>query len=203
MFLPAVDLRRLVDGIRLPVHADPDVSRGASLFPQGLVALAVAEFERGHQVQLRAGRPVHYLGDDLVGRLAADGDIAGRAVRPPQPRHQNPQIVVDFRDGADGAPRRMSGPLLLDRHGGREPLDVVHLRLLHLADELPGVCAEAFDVSPLALGIDRVDGQRGFARPAGAAADGQPVAGDIDVDAFQVVLSGAADADSGRWGRNV
>ena len=112
-----------------------------------------------------------------------------------QPRHENPQVVVDLGHGADGAARRVAGVLLLDGDRRRKALDVIDLRLLHLADELPGVGAEAFDVAPLPFGIDRVHGQRGFARSARPAADGQPVAGNFDVDAFEVVLPGAADAD--------
>ena len=125
----------------------------------------------------------------------ADRHVAGRAVRLAQPRHENPQVVVDLGDRADGAPRRVARVLLLDGDGRREALDVVHLRLLHLADELPGVGAEALDVAPLALGVDRVHGQRGLARAARAAADGQLVAGDVDVDVLEVVLPGAADLD--------
>ena len=78
---------------------------------------------------------------------------------------------------------------------GERPSMWSTLRLLHLADELPGVGAEAFDVAPLALGIDRVHGQRGLARSARPAADGQLVAGNIDVDVLEVVLPGAADLD--------
>ena len=84
--------------------------------------------------------------------------------------------------------------LLLDGDRRREALDVIELRLLHLADELPGVGAEAFDVAPLAFGVDRVHGQRALARAARPAADGHLVAGDLDVDALEIVLPGAADA---------
>ena len=86
--------------------------------------------------------------------------------------------------------------LLLDGDRRREALDVIELGLLHLADELPGVGAEAFDVAPLAFGVDRVHGQRALARSARAAADGQLVAGNIDVDALEIVLPRAADLDA-------
>ena len=85
--------------------------------------------------------------------------------------------------------------LLLDGDRRRQAVDVIDLRLLHLADELPGVRAEALDVPPLALGVDRVHRQRALARAARAAADGHLVAGNLDVDALEVVLPGAADRD--------
>ena len=71
---------------------------------------------------------------------------------------------------------------LLDGDRGREAVDVIDLRLLHLADELPGVRAEAFDVAALAFGVDRVHRERGFAGAAGAAEDGHLVARDFDID---------------------
>ena len=49
--------------------------------------------------------------------------------------------------------------LLLDGDGRREAADRIVERLVHLAEELAGVGAEALDVAPLALGVERVEGQ--------------------------------------------
>ncbi len=116
-------------------------------------------------------------------------------MRLPEPGEQNPQVVVDLGHRADGRARRVPHVLLLDGDGRRQPVDVLELRLLHLADELPGVRAEALDVPPLPFGVDRVHRQRALARAGQAAADGHLVAGDLDVDALQVVLPRAADGD--------
>ena len=40
-----------------------------------------------------------------------------------------------------------------------ETVDVIELRLLHLGDELPRVRAKTLDITPLALGVDRVHRQ--------------------------------------------
>ena len=77
----------------------------------------------------------------------------------------------------------------------RKTFDMFELRFLHLADELPGVGTEAFDVAPLSFGVDRVHRQRGFSGTARAATDGQFVAGDIDIDVFKIMLLRAADLD--------
>ena len=90
---------------------------------------------------------------------------------------------------------RLPEVLLLDGDGRRQAVDVLDLRLLHLADELPGVGAERFDVPPLALGIDRVHRQRTFAGAARAAADRHLVPLDAGIDAFQVMLPRPADDD--------
>ena len=78
---------------------------------------------------------------------------------------------------------------------GREPLDLVDVRLLHLAEELAGVGRERLDVAALALGVDGVEGQGGLAGAGQAGDDDQLVARDLDVDVLQVVLAGAANDD--------
>ena len=148
-------------------------------------------------IELCAGRVGHELFDHLVGRLGAHRHVAGRAIGLPQPRHEDPQIVVDLGHRADSAAGRAAAVFLLDGDGRREALDVVEFRFLHLADELPGVGAEAFHVASLPLGVDGVHGQGTLARAAGPATDGQLVAGDVDVDALEVVFAGAADLDHG------
>ena len=95
--------------------------------------------ERGQQVQLRPLGQRQDLLDDLVGRLRADRDLAGRAVRLAEPGVEDAQVVVDLGDGADGRARALAGRLLLDADGRRQAADVLDLRLLHLAEELAGV----------------------------------------------------------------
>ena len=116
-------------------------------------------------------------------------------MRRAQPRHQDPQVVVNLGHGADGRAGRVPHVLLLDRDGRRQTFDVIERRLLHLADELPGVGAEALDVTPLPFGVDGVHRQRALARSAHAAADRHLVARNFDVDALEIVLPGAADAN--------
>ena len=53
---------------------------------------------------------------------------------------------------------------MFDRDGGREAVDLVEVRLLHHLQELAGIGRERFHVTALALGVDGVEGERGFAR---------------------------------------
>ena len=133
--------------------------------------------------------------DDLLGRLLLDRATALRAVRPPDPGVQQPQIVVDLGDRADGGTRVVAGALLVDRDRRREPADEIDVRLVHLAEELPGIRRERLDVAALALGVDRVEGERRLARARQAGDHDQLVARDRDVDVLQVVLAGALDDD--------
>ena len=79
--------------------------------------------------------------------------------------------------------------------GGRQPADVIDVRLRQLAEELPGVAGQRFDVPPLALGVERVERERTLARAADAGEDDQLVARQVEVDVAEVVFAGAADDD--------
>src|SRR6266481_3546258 len=64
---------------------------------------------------------------------------------------------------------------------------------LDLVEELARVGGEGFDVAALALGINGVKGEGGFAGAGKAGDDGEGVAGDFDADVLEVVLARAAD----------
>ncbi len=78
---------------------------------------------------------------------------------------------------------------------GDRPLDGIHVGLVHHRQELPRVGRQRFHVAALALGVQRVEGQRGLAGPRQTGDDNQAVARQIYVDVAQVVRAGAADAD--------
>jgi hypothetical protein len=74
---------------------------------------------------------------------------------------------------------------------------MVDVGLGHLPQELPGKRGQAFDVPPLALGKQGVEGERAFAAAGDARQANQLVAGQGDVDGAQVVLACAFDNDVG------
>jgi hypothetical protein len=116
-------------------------------------------------------------------------------VRDPDVGEQETEVVVDLRDRADRGARVRAGGLLLDGNGRRQALDQVDIRLLHLLEELPGVCGQRFDIPPLPFGIDGIEGQRRLARAGQPGDDDQPVARQIDIDVLQVVNAGAPHRD--------
>ena len=87
------------------------------------------------------------------------------------------------------------GRLLLDGDGGRQAVDVVDVGLLHHLEELARIGRQAFDVAALALGIDGVEGERGFARARQAGEHDELVARDVEIDVLEIVLARAADVD--------
>jgi len=78
--------------------------------------------------------------------------------------------------------------------GGGAPARMAD-RFAHQLQELAGVGGERLDVAALAFGVDGVEGERAFARPGQAGHDHELLARDIDVDALEIVLAGAAHAD--------
>ena len=132
---------------------------------------------------------------DLIGSLGCDGDIVFGTVRRPDPGIEETEVIVDLGDGADRAAGVLGGRLLLDGDGRREPLDGVDVRLLHDAEELPGVRGEGLDVPPLSFGVERIERERRFAGAGDSGDDDELVPGDRDADIFEVVLAGTFDDD--------
>ena len=80
------------------------------------LALAPAR-DRGQQIEPCALRQLHHAVDHLAHRLAFDGQPCRRRVGHANACKQQPQVVVDFGDGADGRARVLGRRLLLDRDG--------------------------------------------------------------------------------------
>ena len=135
-------------------------------------------------------------GGDLVHGVAPDEAVADDAVHRAAAGVEQPHVVVDFGCGGDGGARIARRVLLLDGDGRSEAVDQVDVRLLDALQELPRVGGERFDVAALALGIDGVEGERGFARAGDAGDDRELAVRDLEVDVFQVVGPRAADHDS-------
>ena len=177
----------------LAVDARPREALARQLGEQ-LAVLALAAPDDGRQhLEPGALGQLEHLVDDLLGRLAADGTPAVGAVRVAHPGVEHAEVVVDLGDRADGGARVPAGGLLVDGDGRREPFDEVDVGLLHLAQELPGVRRQRLHVPPLALGVDRVEGERGFPGAGQAREHDQLVAREVQRDVLEVVLTSTMD----------
>ncbi len=101
----------------------------------------------------------HDAVDDLLRGLSGDRLAALGAVRAAGAGVEQAEVVVDLGDRADSRSRVAARRLLVDRDRRRQPLDEVDVGLVHLAQELAGVCRQRLDVAALALGEDRVERQ--------------------------------------------
>ena len=77
---------------------------------------------------------------------------------------------------------------MVDRYRRRKSVDVVHVGLVHLPQELARVGRKRLDVSALAFGVDGIEGEGRLAAPGDAGDDHELVAGNLDRDIFEVIL---------------
>jgi hypothetical protein len=157
-------------------------------------ALAVAD-DRGEQQQARALRHRHDSVDHLGDGLRLDREAGGGGVGDADPRPQQAHVVGDLGHRADGGAGVFRGGLLLDGDRRGQAVDAVDVGFAHEFKELAGVGGEGFDIAPLALGVDGVEREGGFAGPRQAGDDRQRVARNDDVDVFEVMFPRAAHVD--------
>ena len=190
-----VELQILVKRSELAVDtglAEPALPQALEL----LLELALPATDHGRQdVDPRVQRIQHHQVQNPFQCLGGDLPPAVGAVRDADVGEEQPQIVVDFGNGADSRTRVGTRGLLLDRDRRRQALDEVHVRLFHLFEELPGVRRQRLDVPPLPFRVDRVEGERGLAGSRETGDDHQLVAREIHVDVLQVVHAGPAHRD--------
>ena len=193
--LAAIERNGLVKALELAIHTRAH-EPGLREFLEFLFVFALAPAhdrrENHHAiVGLERQDGLH----DLLGGLARDGLPALGAMRRADGAPDDAEIIVNLGDGADGRAWRARSGLLLDGDRGREALDRVHVRPLHLIEELPRVGRKRLDVAPLALRIKRVEGKRRLAGTGKPGNDRQCIPRDFERNVLQVMLPRAADDD--------
>ena len=190
-----VECRYFGDLVEIAVDFDA-LKTLAHEFGEFLAVLALAAaHHRRQQIKPGAFGQRHDAVDHLRDGLALDRQSGRRRIGYADARPEQPHVIVDFGDGADRRARIARGGLLLDGNGRRQAVDLIDVRLLHHLQELTRVSRQALDIPALALGIDGVEGERGLARAGQAGEHHQPVARNVEVDVFEIVLARAADGD--------
>ena len=190
-----VERRHFGDLVELAVDFDALVALLHELGEFLAVFALAAAHDRREQIKPRAFRQRQDAVDHLRHGLALDRQAGRRRIGHADARPQQPHVVVDLGDGADRGARIARGGFLLDGDGRRQAVDLVDVRLLHHLQELPRIGRQALDIAALALGIDGVEGERGFAGAGQAGEHHQLVARNVDVDILEVMLARAADRD--------
>ena len=152
----------LVQIFDLAVHAHAEEAFAPDAVQHLLVHALLLADDRGEKRQFRAFAKGHELFDDLVDGLARDLPAADRAMGHADAGVEQSQVIVYFRDRPHGGTGVLAGSFLIDGDGGRQAFDGVHVGLVHLAEELPGVGGQALHVAPLPLRVDRIERQRGL-----------------------------------------
>ena len=100
-----------------------------------MLTLAPAH-QRRHHHKTTSLRQLQHLVDNLLHALLLDELAAFRAVRFTCAREQKTQVIVYFRDRTYGRTRITARCLLVDGNCRAQAFDVVHIRLVHLSQEL-------------------------------------------------------------------
>ena len=135
-----------------------------------------------------------FINDDIHGGLT-DFPAAHGAMGHAQSGIQKAEVVIDFGDGAHGGSGVFGCGFLVDGNGGGQTLNGVHVGLIHLTDEHPGIGGQGFHESSVTFGVDGIEGEGGFPGSGQPGDDDQLISGDIHVDVFQVVHACSADGD--------
>ena len=200
---PRVETWRRLELDQPTVDERADEALGAQLLERlEMLALAILHDRREKQ-HARFFRQREHLVDHLAHGLRREFLAVLGTARQAGPCVEHAQVVVDLGHRPDGGARVVRRRLLLDRDRGRQPLDMIDIRLFHHRQELPCVRRQRLDVAALPLGVDRVEGERGLARARQPGDDDQPVARQVQVDAPQVMSAGTADAYDVHGGSNV
>ncbi len=190
--LVLVEALDLVEVELLPVHADAHEALPANGLEDALALRLAIPDQRAEDQQPRAVGQRQDAVDDLLHALPGDLAAAHRAMRVADAREEQTQVVVDLGHRADRRARVPRSALLVDADRRRQAVDLVDVRLFHLAQELARVGGQALDVAPLALGIDGVEGEARLAASRKAGDHHQPVARKLNGDVLEVVFAGAA-----------
>src|SRR5882762_128416 len=199
--LALVDDWKFIKLVKLAVdaHADVAVLREFFEFLAKSTLTAADDGREDHDALVRlADFTVQNGLDDLLAGLARDGLAAVRAMRDANSGIDHAEIIVNFRDGANGGARRARRGFLLDGDRGRKAFDDVDFGALHLVEKLARVGGERLDVAALAFGVDGIEGKRRLARAGKAGDDRKGVSGNFDVDVLEVVLACAPDYQFGQ-----
>ena len=188
LLLVQVQVVGLLQHPYLAVDADADEPRPAGCLEHVLVFALLAPHLGGQQrdpVALLQGHDgVHDLRDGLPGHRA----VALGAVGGSDAGEQQAQVVIYLGHSADSGAGVVGDALLVYGNGRGQPLDVVHVGLVHPPQELPGVGRQRLHIAPLPLSVDGVKGQRTLAGAGNAGDDHQLVAGHGDLDVLEIVL---------------
>ncbi len=190
-----IEFGRLIELHNLAVDARAhEAARLQFLDEFGMLALTLCNGGR----QQHQGSPFRMLEngiDHLTHGLGGEVDVVIRTARRTGTGVQQAQVVIDLGDRSHRGARVVRGRFLLDRNRGRQALDGVDIRFLHHREELPGVRRQRFDIAPLTLGIDGVEGERGLAGTRKAGQYDQSISRQVEIDIFQVMGPGTPDAD--------
>ena len=142
------------------VNAHPDIAFFTQFLKHGPIFSFAPPHQRRHNLQPPSLRISQELVDNLLDSLPRYGFAAVRAMGVADTRVQKTEIIIDFCYRAHRRTRIFGAALLIYGDSRGKPLNEIHVRFVHLPEELAGIGGEGFYIAPLAFGINCIKGQR-------------------------------------------
>jgi hypothetical protein len=155
---------RLVELIEFAVNLHALKALFAQLKKLFLILPFAVTNDWGEQIAARALFHRHDPINHILHLLRLDGQARRRRVRRACARKEKTQVIIDLGNRAHSRARVFACGFLLNGNGGLQAADVVDIGLFHHVKELARIGREALNIAALAFGIDRIEGERGFAR---------------------------------------
>ena len=96
-------------------------------------------------------------------------------------------MIMNFGNRRQRAARPQRRRVLRDAEGWRQALERVNIGPLKLLEEGTAIVPQSFEEAALPFGVERVESEGAFARPAGTGDDGKSAQRQIEVETVQVM----------------
>ena len=156
VFLILFQLNRIIQRIQCSVRPNTDISFLSKLFQKLLMCSLFLGNYRSEKHQLCSLRQSQKRINNLINRLLSNRLSAVRTISPACMGIKHTEVVMNFRHCSHRGAGIMTGGFLIDRYGRRQTGNLIHLRLIHLSQKLPGIGRQRFHIFPLPLCIDRI-----------------------------------------------
>ena len=195
MQFPRTESRHTVNVMNLAIDPYPHEAPFAHGRNELLKRATLPPHQGCGQHNPRARRILQKCFHDLLCTLPRHGLTALGTMLLAHIRKQQAQIVVNLGRRGHGGARIRPGCALLNGNSRRQPINPVHIRLVHLVQKLPGIRRQTFNIAPLPLGKKRIKGKRGLPGSAESGYNGQLSPGNIDRHVSEIVLPCALNGD--------
>ena len=151
------DLLRKLIHISINLHTDVTASLGL-LQKLGMGSLT-SSHNRSQQLELRSLRKRHNTVYHLVYCLLLNLSSAFGTMGDSHSGIQKSEIVINLRHSPHCGTGITVGRFLINGNGRGQTLDALHIRLLHLSQELPCIRRKGFHITSLSLCINGIKSQ--------------------------------------------
>ena len=145
--------------MRAAIDAHPHETGRSKMFEKRFRSLTNSRRHWSKQEELCSWIVFEQAIDHRIDALCTDWNSTIGAQHHAESCRKHSKIVIHLGERANRRPRRVAGVLLFDSNRRRESINLFKKRLRYMSDKLPGIGTQAFNVSSLAFGVERIHGQ--------------------------------------------